>query len=152
MAELPEGWTAHMAERPAELDLTADWASDAEAWQERVHDAIDLASDQDEMTWLLSDGKRVAAVVTTEEGEAAERRRYAPLTGAEPDPAAEALNLVREQARTYLEARFGKNVWFRAPETFEGAFDRWIWAVASGCEATTGAEAMTAIADHFRAQ
>jgi hypothetical protein len=28
-----------------------------------LQDAIDLASDQDQMTWMVSDGKRVAAIV-----------------------------------------------------------------------------------------
>ena len=43
----------------------------------------------------------------------------------------QALEQVRKQARRYLEARFGKDVWFRAPETFENLLERWIWAVAS---------------------
>jgi hypothetical protein len=39
---------------------------------------------------------------------------------------------VRDQAKRYLEACYGKSVWFRAPETFENAVERWIWSVASG--------------------
>jgi hypothetical protein len=37
---------------------------------------------------------------------------------------------IMAQARRYLEARYGKNVWFRAPETFSNILERWIWAVA----------------------
>ena len=42
------------------------------------------------------------------------------------------LDRVRSQARRYMEARFGKDVWFRAPETFSNILEQWIWAVASG--------------------
>lgn len=52
------------------------------------------------------------------------------------------------QARRYLEARYGKSVWFRAPETFS-PFEQWIWAVANGNE-DYAERAMTAIEDHFR--
>ena len=43
----------------------------------------------------------------------------------------EALDVVRNQAQRYLVARYGKNVWYRAPETFGNVLERWIWAVAS---------------------
>ncbi len=51
-----------MAER--ELDI-----SDGRAILPGLMDAIDLASDQGQATWLTSGGKRVAKIVTTEEGE-----------------------------------------------------------------------------------
>jgi hypothetical protein len=51
----------------------------------------------------------------------------------------------REQARRYMEAVYGKNVWFKAPETFSNVLERWIWAVASSTEDTLGEECMTAI-------
>jgi hypothetical protein len=69
-----------------------------------------------------------------------------------PEEAASALDEIRDQARRYLEARYGKDVWFRAPETFDNAVERWVWAVASGAEAVTGEEAMTAIEQHFRSR
>jgi hypothetical protein len=34
-------------------------------------------------------------------------------------------------ARRYLEAVYGPDVWFRAPETFGNLVERWIWCVAS---------------------
>jgi hypothetical protein len=37
----------------------------------------------------------------------------------------------RNQAKIYLEARYTKDVWFRAPETFENLVERWIWTIAS---------------------
>ena len=50
-----------------ELDIDGDdFHQDAEA-------AIDLASDQDRLTWLTSQGKRVAAIVPVEVAEAHER-------------------------------------------------------------------------------
>jgi hypothetical protein len=36
---------------------------------DRLRDAIDLASDQDRMTWLTSGGKRVAAIVPVDVAE-----------------------------------------------------------------------------------
>lgn len=42
------------------------------------------------------------------------------------------LQQVQDQARRYLEAMYGTNVWFRAPETFDNLVERWIWSVASG--------------------
>jgi hypothetical protein len=41
-------------------------------YADELLDAIDLASDQDQMTWLLSDGKRIAAIVPVSEAEAIE--------------------------------------------------------------------------------
>lgn len=41
------------------------------------------------------------------------------------------LDATRKQAQRYLEARYGKDVWYRAPETFDNTLERWIWAVAS---------------------
>lgn len=55
----------------------------------------------------------------------------------------------RDQARRYLEARYGKNVWFRAPETFGNVLERWIWAVASGA-AELAEECMTLIEQHLK--
>jgi hypothetical protein len=59
---------------------------------------------------------------------------------------------VREQAGRYLEARYGKDVWYAAPETFNNTLERWVWAVASGYEDTVGEECMTAIEAHMAAQ
>lgn len=60
-----------MAE-PSELDLDglqADDGSTAENWREKLQDAIDLASDQDQMTWIKSNGRRIAAIVSVADGE-----------------------------------------------------------------------------------
>lgn len=38
----------------------------------------------------------------------------------------------KEQAKRYLEAKYGKNVWYRAPETFANLVERWMWTIASG--------------------
>lgn len=54
-----------------------------------------------------------------------------PMQRPEASPKATALVGVRKQARRYLEARYGLDVWFRAPETFDNLLERWIWAVAS---------------------
>jgi hypothetical protein len=50
----------------------------------------------------------------------------------------------RCQARRYLEAVYGKDVWFRAPETFENLVERWIWTVSTGMT-SPGNEIMTEI-------
>lgn len=63
----------------------------------------------------------------------------------EPYPAPQPLAVVREQARRYMEARFGKNVWFKAPETFGNVLERWIWSVASSAEDSVGEECIQAI-------
>lgn len=60
----------------------------------------------------------------------------------------QALEQVRKQARRYLEARYGKDVWFRAPETFGNLIERWIWAVASGAP-VLGEEMITQIEQHM---
>lgn len=146
MAELPPGWTGHMAQRPETVNVGVSAPDDAEDYLASLTDAIDLASDQDQMVWLVDEGKRVAAIVTTEEGEEAEQRRYRPLTPAAPTP----LDTIRGQARRYLEARYGEDVWYRAPETFDNAVERWIWAVASSVESQTGEEAMSSIEGHYR--
>ena len=59
------------------------------------------------------------------------------------------LAAVRQQAQRYLEARYGKAVWYRAPETFVNMLERWIWAVASD-SAGLAEECITAIEQHFR--
>jgi hypothetical protein len=41
------------------------------------------------------------------------------------------VNWQRDHACRYLEARYGKSVWFLAPETFSNVLERWIWAVAN---------------------
>lgn len=78
----------------------------------------------------------------------------------EPDPgevnqdrvqvALESLTATRDQAKRYFEARYGKNVWFSAPETF-GPFERWVWAVA-GAHDEMAATVMTEIVEHFNEQ
>lgn len=62
------------------------------------------------------------------------------------------MDKVREQARRYLEARYGKDVWFAAPETFSNTLERWIWAVASSAEDVTGEECIAAIEAHMAAE
>lgn len=58
------------------------------------------------------------------------------------------LAMIRGQAKSYLEARYGVNVWYRAPETFS-PFEQWIWAVAGGRD-EFAEETMTTITEHFR--
>jgi hypothetical protein len=55
---------------------------------------------------------------------------------------------IRDQARRYLEARYGENVWYRAPETFSNTVERWIWAIASDAP-SMAAECIEAIENHF---
>jgi hypothetical protein len=45
--------------------------------EDGLQDAIDLASDQDEGTWLTQDGKRIAAIVPVDMAEYALRHGYA---------------------------------------------------------------------------
>jgi hypothetical protein len=61
------------------------------------------------------------------------------------------MDKIRGQAKRYLEARYGEDVWFRAPETFDNVVERWIWAVASSAEDTIGEECMTAIEEQLKA-
>lgn len=61
----------------------------------------------------------------------------------------EELRTVRTQAQRYLEARYGKDVWYRAPETFANTLERWIWAVASDA-AGLAEECIAAIEAHFK--
>ena len=56
---------------------------------------------------------------------------------------------IREQATRYLTARYGTDVWYRAPETFGNMLERWIWAVASRAEDSLGEECMKAIEEHL---
>jgi hypothetical protein len=60
------------------------------------------------------------------------------------------MDKVREQAKRYLEARYGKEVWFRAPETFGNVLERWIWSVAASVEDTLGEECMQAIEEKMQ--
>jgi hypothetical protein len=73
-----------------------------------------------------------------------------PVSGhSEVDTALRAeLATIRKQAQRYLEARFGGDVWYRAPETFQNVLERWIWAVASDAGGLAE-ECMTAIEQHF---
>lgn len=66
----------------------------------------------------------------------------------DPMEAQESLRKIREQAKAYLESRYGDAVWFRAPETF-GPFEQWVWAVAGGRDDFAG-ETMTRITAHFK--
>lgn len=59
-----------MADR--ELKFDPGWDEPYE-WAQDILNAIDLASDQDKMTWLTADGKRVAAIVPVDVAEAAEQ-------------------------------------------------------------------------------
>lgn len=54
----------------------------------------------------------------------------------------------KDHARRYLEAAYGKDVWFAAPETFNNTLERWIWAVASGVP-ELAETCMAAIEQHF---
>jgi hypothetical protein len=59
------------------------------------------------------------------------------------------LEQVQAQARRYLEARYGRDsVWFRAPEAFDNALERWIWAIASGAP-DLAEDCMTMIEQHL---
>lgn len=51
-----------------ELEIHGGLAT-SEWFQANVQDAIDLASDQDQMTWLVSNGKRIAAIVPVDQAE-----------------------------------------------------------------------------------
>ena len=44
-------------------ELELNHLHDTTTYELRVNDAIDLASDQDQATWLTEDGKRIAAIV-----------------------------------------------------------------------------------------
>lgn len=66
----------------------------------------------------------------------------APINGTEPQA------WTQDHARRYLEARYGKSVWFRAPETFGNTVERWIWAVASDAP-EFAEEQISAIEAHF---
>jgi hypothetical protein len=55
-----------------ETDVTLFRMAGAHSPQEdidKINDAIDLASDQDQMTWLTENGKRIAAIVPVEVAE-----------------------------------------------------------------------------------
>jgi len=54
----------------------------------------------------------------------------------------------KDHARRYLEARYGKSVWFRAPETFSNVMERWIWA-AAGDLPVMAEECITNIESHL---
>jgi hypothetical protein len=45
--------------------------------------------------------------------------------------AADGFLQVKDQAKRYMEAVYGKDVWFKAPETFDNILVRWIWAIAA---------------------
>ncbi len=59
------------------------------------------------------------------------------------------LTRYQDQARRYLEARYGPDVWFRAPETFGNYVERWVWAVAS-LNADLAEDCMAAIEKNLR--
>lgn len=53
-----------------EIDLSEDGTKDMAVAADELMDAIDLASDQGQVTWVLSDGKRIAAIVPVDVAEA----------------------------------------------------------------------------------
>lgn len=53
----------------------------------------------------------------------------------------------QRQAFRYLNARFGPDWLYKAPETFENLVERWIWCVANGTEGL-GESCIDAIAAH----
>lgn len=57
---------------------------------------------------------------------------------------------IRDQASRYLQAVYGPDVVYRAPETFGNLVERWIWAVAAG--APQMAEASMADIERLAAQ
>jgi hypothetical protein len=57
---------------------------------------------------------------------------------------------VRDHARRYLIARYGKNVFFRAPETFDNVLERWLRAVSAD-EMPMAEECMTKIEEMAKA-
>jgi len=54
----------------------------------------------------------------------------------------------QDHARRYLEARYGKNVWFKAPETFGNVLERWLWACANNSR-ELAEESVKAIEAHY---
>jgi hypothetical protein len=71
-----------------------------------------------------------------------------PLFGGRTETALESLAAIREQAHSYLVARYGDGVAYRAPETF-GPFEQWVWAV-SGAHDDMAAEVMASIVTHLQ--
>jgi hypothetical protein len=69
------------------------------------------------------------------------------LPGAITDATALTLEMVRNQARRYMEARHGPQVWHRAAETFPNVIEQWILAVALG-EGAPAEILMTVIEQH----
>jgi hypothetical protein len=57
-----------LVNQPIELQSHVPWPV-----SEQVADAIDAAADQDQITWITEDGKKVAAIVPVEVAEYAER-------------------------------------------------------------------------------
>jgi cytochrome c-type biogenesis protein CcmH/NrfF len=76
----------------------------------------------------------------------------APDAASEPqildDQVRSEVTAIRAQAQRYMVARYGKDVWYRAPETFGNMLERWIWAVASDVPAMAE-ESIAAIEQHF---
>ena len=55
------------------VDLDNDYPLMGDGLLGMLRDAIDLASDQGQRTWLMDNGKRVAMIVTVDDGERLER-------------------------------------------------------------------------------
>lgn len=62
-----------MTDRELELDTPLP---SSEKLLEDLIDAVDLASDQDQATWLTSDGKRIAAIVPVDMAEYADVTKH----------------------------------------------------------------------------
>ena len=75
----------------------ADWAGSVDPL-DALMNAIEAASDQDQMTWLTENGKRVAAVVPVDVAEAHEQWMASVLaTGALAGPVAAIRRIVQER-------------------------------------------------------
>jgi hypothetical protein len=53
-----------------EITTDAHWSTDYDGnVTDQIADAIDLASDQDKVTWITENGKRIAAIVPVDVAE-----------------------------------------------------------------------------------
>jgi hypothetical protein len=103
----------------------------------------DEAGDEDQYIGVIFDPARAAVLIDIVNGE------RPPLPqDTEIEKAADSLSAVRGQAQRYLRARYSSDYIYRAPETFENALERWIWAVAGDAPALAE-ECIKAIEEHF---
>lgn len=81
-----------------------------------------------------------------------ETDRQAPLIAVPAEPFTDStpltLDMVRDQARRYMAARYGPDWVYRAPETFPNVIEQWMLAIAFGA-AGQSEILMTAIEQHL---